>query len=531
MGLSDKFDAALYELRATEKDALLDESQNLDKDIPENSLLQRSVNKLNKQIEKSTTWKERFFLEKQLLELKKINELYKKTDIEKFTNTTRLQIKELITWITEQINFDKNNIDDDYLLLKKIIKTENNKLKDTLDIISPNTIRDVIENNIDIKGIRESIPNEEYQIFFDILTKNYINFLENNLNRKLNKKEEEYLVKNEWLYLNKKEAQEFIIQLINNLKNINLNFEISINLNKWKYKQTVTINIEKYKKSLEENERIKQENTHIQILKEQEKNRVKHFEENMKWLSTKERMNYIENIMDYEEFRPYFMSVINKMQWKTIYLNKNKQVKLSEDYINEHSEELLSNLKTLISLIIEIESNWFSKAQNPISSAEWLWQWLSWNWRMTTEYMYNKKWSSKLKYNETPSAKRKVWLTSSFETTLKNIKRKYPEELLKQLDFIPNKFNKKINITPMDLNLREQIKLLILDLGSNWKQVKNSSWNFIWIKDYLWTAILWNKWAIKEIYKIFHHTRPNKNTIKRLNDIMNKYKNKLVEIN
>jgi len=86
---------------------------------------------------------------------------------------------------------------------------------------------------------------------------------------------------------------------------------------------------------------------------------------------------------------------------------------------------------------------------------------------MTTEYMYNKKWSSKLKYNETPSAKRKVWLTSSFETTLKNIKRKYPEELLKQLDFIPNKFNKKINITPMDLNLREQIKLLILDLGSN----------------------------------------------------------------
>jgi hypothetical protein len=42
--------------------------------------------------------------------------------------------------------------------------------------------------------------------------------------------------------------------------------------------------------------------------------KVKKFEENMKSLSTKERMKYIEKILNEKEFTPYLISVINKME-------------------------------------------------------------------------------------------------------------------------------------------------------------------------------------------------------------------------
>jgi hypothetical protein len=241
-------------------------------------------------------------------------------------------------------------------------------------------------------------------------------------------------------------------------------------------------------------------------------------------------MKYIEKILNEKEFTPYLISVINKMEWKTIYLQKDKQVKLDKQYIEENKEKLLNNFKSLILFIIEMESNGYSKAQNPDSTAEWLWQWLSWNGEFATEYMYNKKWySRKMKWKKY-SSERNTWHTSSFETTLRNIRRKYPDKLIKELSFIPNRFNKKINLRPINLTLRSQIKLLILDLWSNTKKIRNSVWNLLWIQDYLWTVILWNKWATKEIYKIFHHTRPDRKTLNRIKRIIWKYENNLNKI-
>jgi hypothetical protein len=57
----------------------------------------------------------------------------------------------LISGISSQINLERNRISDDSNKLESIIKTENEKLEDTLDIISANTIRDTVENSIDIK--------------------------------------------------------------------------------------------------------------------------------------------------------------------------------------------------------------------------------------------------------------------------------------------------------------------------------------------------------------------------------------------
>lgn len=250
----------------------------------------------------------------------------------------------------------------------------------------------------------------------------------------------------------------------------------------------------------------------------------------MKNLSTKERMEYISKLVELKEFDDYFSAVIEKLEWKTIYLQNNKKVKITKKYIKENRKTLTENLKKIILLIIEIESNWYYKAKNKVSSAEWLWQWLTWNWKFSNEYMYNWKWYNQIKKWKKYSSKRTVWLTSSFWTTLKNIRNNYPDDLLDNLWFIPNSFNKKVDFSPRSLNLREQIKLLVLDLWSNGKKVKNRLWNGVWIEDYLWTALLWNKWATKEIYKIFHHTDPDKNTLDRIDSIISKYDQNLDKV-
>lgn len=521
---------AYYEIISPEKDELLSMSEKLDKKINNNSPLQKSIDKINKKIKESKTWIERDILEEQINELEKINEFYTNSLKKNITKNTKNKIFSLINDLDEQINLKENIINDDYQKLKQIINTEENKLKDTIDIISANTIRDTVENNINILWIKESITSEKYQEFFDIATVTYIDFLEKITQKKLTKAEENWIINNDWLYLDKEELQIFIWELFNKVKEKEIDFDFQIKLKKWEYEKTFLVNLKEYKDILDKknkNEEIKEK---IRSEKIKEKLKTKKFEDNMDNLSTKERMDYIEKILDNEEFQPFLLWVINKIEWKTIYLQNNKKIRLTKDYIEKNYDDLSKNLKSLILLIIEIESNWYSKAQNPISSAEWLWQWLSWNWRMSTEYMYNKKWYTKKLKNRKTEWVRNVWLTSSFETTLRNIKNSYPDKLLENLDFIPDKFNKKLKLRPIDLDLREQIKLLILDLWSNPKKVRNWTWNLIWIKDYLWTAILWNKWAASEIYKIFHHTSPDKNTLDRINEIIWKYDDSLDKV-
>jgi hypothetical protein len=113
--------------------------------------------------------------------------------------------------------------------------------------------------------------------------------------------------------------------------------------------------------------------------------------------------------------------------------------------------------------------------------------------------MYNRKWySHELKWKK-PTKIRTVRLTSSFETDLKSIKNEIENsEILDELEFIKDlDFNSKIKLTPNDLSLKQQIKILILRFIINNKFSMNHAWYKFRKKDYLSTAIKWNTRWIK----------------------------------
>ena len=521
MSFTGKLESAYRAFNGPNQEELFSESKKLNDKIDNKSPLQKSITKLIQKIENSNTSEERYILEEQLKQLEKINKLYLESIKSNITKTTKTEIQSLLLWLEFQINSKENILEDDYETLENIIKTENEKLEDTIDIISENTIRDLVENNINILWIRESIPKEQYQKFFDIATVTYIDLLEEieNSNTSFNQNQIDFLIKNKWLYLDSNWIHKFIFKLIPRLDNQNLNFDFEIKLHKQKYNKIFIVNLKQYKEKIEkydlEIERKKQLKQEI----ENEKNRIKIFENNIEQLSTKERMDYIDKLLNKEEFEKYLNILLEELKWETIYLRNNKRITFTEKFIKKNKEKLLHNIKILVLLIIEIESNWNPKAKNWISSAEWLWQWLSWNWRISNEHIYDYKW------RKTKQIKN-VRLTSSFETALRLIKNKFWKKIWHELNFINQDYNHKTKLKPRDLNLREQIKILMLHLWSNNKISHN--WN--WIMKFIWTAMTWNIRAIKEIYRIFHHTAPNRKTEKRIHLISQKYISKLQKL-
>jgi hypothetical protein len=67
-------------------------------------------------------------------------------------------------------------------------------------------------------------------------------------------------------------------------------------------------------------------------------------------------MKIIENILNNEKNKKLLLTVINKLENKTISV-EHKKIKLTADFINKNKENLLNNLKQLILMIIHIESN------------------------------------------------------------------------------------------------------------------------------------------------------------------------------
>ncbi len=533
MGFKNKLENAYYEIVAPEKQELISDANKLDLKINDLTPLQKAINNLKEKINKSQTWKQREILEKQLKELEKLYELYLNYKNIKVTQKTKQKLEELFKWISSQISLKQEQINDDYKKIEKIINKEKNILKDTIDIFSYNTIRDMVEDNIDIIWTYESIPPQKYQEFFDIITITYIDFLEEKLNRKLTKQDEEFLIKNKWFFLTKEQASYFIKNLINKLNKKFSKIKFFINLKKESYKERVKVDLEKFSKIFYK----KQETQNHPIKLENIRNK-KEIINNYDNLTTREKLKYIEQILEKPENKELMLTVIYKLKNKIITIEW-KKIKLTDSFIIKNKENLINNLKNIILMIIHIESDWKYKAKNlEKSSWKWLGQWLDWNWKYSIEYMYNKKWYTKnqikriLNINKIKTLKKRtIRKTSSFETTLKQIYNLYSNNILKKLSFeIPNYYNKKLKLSPLNLNLEQQIQLLILDIWANNKKVKNKLWQQVWIKDYLWTAILWNSWAVKEIYKIFHHTRPNKETLYRIKKISPIYLKKLIKL-
>lgn len=518
MSFEDKLINAWYELIAPEKEELLSDLKTLE-EKDNFSYLQKSIDILWEKINESNNWKEKYILESQLKELEKLNKLYEEFKEINLTNTTKNKLNQLIKDISLQINKNKNIINDDVENIEKLLNEEKNKLSDTFDIINAWTIRDTVENNIDIIWINESIPREDYQEFFDIFTLEYINHIENT--KKIDNKILDQIIKNDWLYFEKEEFKDFLEWFLEKAKWYN--FNIKINLNKdWK-KEKILINLKEYRNYFN----IKKERETRESRLEQMKQII---EDNIEKLSTKERMFHIETTLNEKWFDIYYDEVLDYLKNTTIYLTDSK-IKLNKDFIEKNKDKILNNLKVLTSLIIEIECDWNHKAINK-SSAEWLWQWLTNDWRYSNEYMYNRVWSSKKIKWKKMSKTRKVRLTSSFETDLRSIRKIYNDsKILEELSFIPKSYNWKIDLRPWDLNIRQQIKILILRFIINNKTTINSAWYKVSQKDYLATSMIWNKWAVKEIYKIFHHTNPDKNTLDRIESLTEKYQDKFQKIN
>ena len=256
--------------------------------------------------------------------------------------------------------------------------------------------------------------------------------------------------------------------------------------------------------------------------------------DNQKLLKLKvwERLKIIEKYLNSSEIKIYFNIFLKQLENKSVILkidwtNKTKKIVFSKKFIEDNKEKILNNFKKLLLMIIHIESDGNPLAKNKKgSSAIWLWQWLVWNWKYEIEYFYKGKWYfwknlkwkwiilSKLK-------KRKIWLTSSWETKINNIWRYYPEKISEYIRWFPDKnITKTFKIKPFDISWQEQIKILIL-----WSFSKNKKNNQI-----LLASLLWNQWWLKKFYKLYH-TNPKSDTITRINDISPKYINQLKKYN
>jgi len=538
MDFKNKLEKAYYEITAPGKQELLNDAEKVDKKIEDDSLLQKSIDELKSKIQISQTWKQRSILEEQLEELEKLHDLYSKYKNIKLTQKTKEEIDSLFKWITSQLSLEKEQIHDDYDKIQWLIKKEEMRLMDTIEI-KPFSIRDFIEDKIDIIWTLESFPPQKYQDFFDIATIEYINILESKLWRKLTDKENKKILAQKGLLLDKKDLKIFSENIANQLPD-NYNFKYKVKLFNDKI---IELNNKQTTKSKKRKININELFNEVETKNNYDK------------LPTNEKMKKIEDILNNPKNEKFLLEVISKLENKVISID-HKKIKLTKEFINEHKKELLNNLKTLILMIIHIESDWNYKAKN-LQKSSWkgLWQWLDWNWRYSEEYIFDKKWYTKKQllekfntksfnqvlkkiYKTTDLTKlkknkkiRTTWNTSSFETTLKWIYYWYLNDLLDKLDFkIPKKYDKPIKLSPIDLNLEQQIQLLILDIGINWKTVKNKLWQTVWIKDFMWTALLWNSWAVKEIYKIFHHTKPDKKTLTRIKTISPKYTKKLIKL-
>jgi glycosylphosphatidylinositol transamidase (GPIT) subunit GPI8 len=80
------------------------------------------------------------------------------------------------------------------------------------------------------------------------------------------------------------------------------------------------------------------------------------FENNIEKFIVKERMSYIDDVLNKKEYNIYYEEVLNFLENTTINL-KNKKIKLTKEFIEDNKEKLIKNIKTLTSLIIEIESD------------------------------------------------------------------------------------------------------------------------------------------------------------------------------
>lgn len=311
----------------------------------------------------------------------------------------------------------------------------------------------------------------------------------------------------------------------NESNNNQLNEELIIALNKLDFENKNIIKEEiKLNKENIEIEKIT-ENNKENIAKIITENQYNNTENN----ETERRMNHIKEKLYDESFSENLDAVINTLEWEVINF-KWKSIIFSKESVDKNKEIIKNNLITFLLYLIEIESDWDKTKKNPKSSAEWLWQWLTKNWKYETVYYDWKEWSLKKDDSKNYISEKTVYLTSSIETLLSNIKKEYENNnIIDDLHFIPKNFKKQNKINIVNIWLEKQLKLLCLSLSA-YNQNKKIWKKYISSDKLIIKILLWDTDAIKVFYDYFHHTKPDKPTIARVDEILPKYLDKIIEV-
>ncbi len=171
-------------------------------------------------------------------------------------------------------------------------------------------------------------------------------------------------------------------------------------------------------------------------------------------------------------------------------------LKLEENVISD--SEILANIHTFIITFLHIESSGRNIANVAwASSAKWYYQFLTDNWKN------DEKWNR---------------LGSSFQTAVKRTKRNLDTREFNNL-FWNIDLNKPTNVDPRNLSSESQTLLFLNDIIENWKKINGN-----WVDEFMKLILKeWNTWALWKIYKVLHHTNPDKATKEVFTKVKNNY--------
>lgn len=512
-----------------------------------------------------------------------INMLLSKLTDSRTTNSFNLKITEQLSKINASLR-EWKPIKPLYEKLKKIINTELNRLEESFLFSADSSVRDFIESSLDVKWTLESLyKSSELEDFFDIFTIEYINFME--------KKWTKIDIKSNALNLSIAELEQILLKLIYKVEAEDIG-SIEFKLKGWLHsldfvafaRKAITEDLAKerwkswrqnqsehfdgaqddklisikdeiftnFQGSLEDMEKIsmvlnlcgfkvtwdfKKDVLDFQIkswiLKSDSDNWAWNF-----WPKTSvklqsiyqnfiinkihsensKNMTEVSNIFNKPEIEHLIMDFVDyKLKWIVLNLPDRKKLKLTDKYIARNKEDILHNLKIFFLSLIDMESKWYYKAENPYSSASWYWQWLTDNWKKLEDWS---RWTSSLE-------------TLLNKTRRLRINKSISDSALKYIDDITpeNLITEHISSKWMDYSKEQQIKLLIVDIFTNWKKVENSKWYANPIDNYIWLASIWNTRWMKNAYYEFHHTDPSAKDKQNFDSIFRKYSSrvKLIE--
>lgn len=416
-------------------------------------------------------------------------------------------------------------------LLSLFVQLENSEIPDTklkeIDWILENKkfeqTKDSISGNIDIQWwLRWMLDwiislNEDNKLFLDSLSL----FL-------LNNSIDIPLTQDDLLDISQEEFSHILNRFVKvNLENKLLPKQALFNLSEWEYVYNFEEKIKYYELLFDETKleqsiiasiSWKASNEEINIISE-------NLSININWLTQLNLINYYvsQNILTHEDI--FIFHENNDIStWLLLkYLEQDKNfnlleylenyplpekiknlglkyarntLKLSQDEISD--SEILANMHTFIITFLHIESSGRNIANVAwASSAKWYYQFLTANWKN------DEKWNR---------------LGSSFQTAVKRTKRNLDSNEFSHLFWDINVY-KPTNIDPRDLSAEAQTILFFNDIIENWKKINNNS-----VDEFMKLILMEsNTWALWKIYKVLHHTNPDKATKEVFTKVKNNY--------